>query len=182
MAISITRAQLAARMRLGRTQTELDETDELLAEATAAVLRLAPNAPDSIHNAAVWRFCAYAYDRPFASADTRFSNALRNSGAASALLPYREHRLGLTGADAAGTSTATAAGNAVTGIAIVGGNILVTYGNGSTENVPLPPAIGGVTITMIDRSGDDLEVTYSDGTVVTVPLPPGGGNRNWPGL
>ena len=182
MAVTITRAQLAARIRLGRTQTELDETDELLAYATEAVQHHAPDAPDVVQNEAVYRLAGYVYDRPFASGDTRFSNALRNSGAASALLPYREHRLGLTGADAAGTSTATAAGNAVTGIAIVGGNILVTYGNGSTENVPLPPAIGGVTITMIDRSGDDLEVTYSDGTVVTVPLPPGGGNLNRPGL
>ena len=95
MAISITRAQLAARMRLGRTQTELDETDELLAEASEAVLRLCPTAPDVIHNMAVWRYASYAYDRPFASVDTRFSNVMRNSGAASALLPYRNHRLGL---------------------------------------------------------------------------------------
>ena len=96
MAVTITRAQLAARMRLGRTQTELDETDELLTEATAAVTRLAPDAPDVIHNMAVWRYCSYAYDRPFASVDTRFANVMRNSGAASALLPYREHRAGTT--------------------------------------------------------------------------------------
>ena len=105
MAVTITRAQLAARIRLGRTQVELDEADELLAEATEAVIRLAPNAPDVIHNAAVFRYCGYAYDRPFASADTRFSNVMRNSGAASALLPYRDHRLGLSGGN-----TATAAG------------------------------------------------------------------------
>ena len=98
MAVTITRAQLAARMRLGRTQTELDETDELLAEATEAVIRLAPNAPDVIHNMAVWRYAAYSYDRPFASQSTRFSNVMRFSGAAAALLPYREHRLGLAGA------------------------------------------------------------------------------------
>ena len=104
MAVTITRAQLAARMRLGRTQTELDETDELLAEASAAVERLAPNAPDVIHNMAVWRFCSYAYDRPFASADTRFSNVMRNSGAASALLPYRMHG---AGGEAIGISYAT---------------------------------------------------------------------------
>ena len=97
MAVTILRAQLAARMRLGRTQTELDEVEELLSEASEAVLRLCPIAPDAIHNMAVWRFCAYAYDRPFASADTRFSNVMRNSGAASALLPYRNHRLGLSG-------------------------------------------------------------------------------------
>ena len=96
MAVTITRAQLAARIRLGRTQTELDETDELLAYATEAVTHFAPDAPDVVQNDAVYRLAGYIYDRPFASADTRFSNALRNSGAASALLPYREHRAGAT--------------------------------------------------------------------------------------
>ena len=95
MAVTILRAQLAARLRLGRTPTELDETDQLLAYSTEAVTRLAPNAPDVVHNEAVYRLAGYIYDRPFASADTRFSNAMRNSGAASALLPYRQHRLGL---------------------------------------------------------------------------------------
>ena len=95
MAVTILRAQLAARLRLGRTQTELDETDQLLAYATEAVTRHAPDAPDVVMNEAVYRLAGYIYDRPFASADTRFSNAMRNSGAASALLPYRNHRLGL---------------------------------------------------------------------------------------
>ena len=95
MAVTILRAQLAARMRLGRTQTELDEVDHLLAEATEAVIRLCPIAPDVIHNMAVWRYASYSYDRPFASQSTRFSNVMRNSGAGAALLPYREHRLGL---------------------------------------------------------------------------------------
>ena len=95
MAVTITRAQLAARIRLGRTQTELDETDELLAYATEAVTHHAPDAPDVVHNEAVYRLAGYIYDRPFASADTRFANAFRNSGAASALLPYRNHRAGV---------------------------------------------------------------------------------------
>ena len=95
MAVTILRAQLAARLRLGRTQTELDETDQLLTYATEAVTHHAPDAPDVVQNEAVFRLCAYIYDRPFASQSTRFSNALRNSGAASALLPYRNHRLGL---------------------------------------------------------------------------------------
>ena len=97
MAVTITRAQLAARIRLGRTQTELDETDELLAYCTEAVMRLAPDATDVVHNHAVYQMAGYAYDRPFASVDTRFANILRNSGAASTLLPYRNHRLGLSG-------------------------------------------------------------------------------------
>ena len=94
MAVTITRAQLAARIRLGRTQTELDETDELLSYASEVVTRHAPDAPDVVMNEAVYRLAGYIYDRPFASADTRFSNVLRNSGAASALLPYRMHGAG----------------------------------------------------------------------------------------
>ena len=97
MAVTITRAQLAARLRLGRTPTELDETDQLLDYCTEAVTRHAPNAPDVVHNEAAFRLSGYIYDRPFASQSTRFSNVMRNSGAASALLPYREHRLGLSG-------------------------------------------------------------------------------------
>ena len=45
MAVTILRAQLAARIRLGRSQPELDETDELLAYATAVVIKHAPDAP-----------------------------------------------------------------------------------------------------------------------------------------
>ena len=96
MAVTITRAQLAARIRLGRTDTELDEAEQILVYATEAVTKHAPDAPDVVHNEAVYRLAGYVYDRPFASADTRFSNALRNSGAAAALLPYREHRAGAT--------------------------------------------------------------------------------------
>ena len=68
MAVTITRANLAARIRLGRTPTELDETDELLAYATEAVTH---HAPDVVHNEAVYRLAGYIYDRPLASADTK---------------------------------------------------------------------------------------------------------------
>ena len=96
MAVTITRADLAKRIRLGRTETELEEADQILAYATEAVTKHAPDAPDVVHNEAVYRLAGYVYDRPFASADTRFANVLRNSGAAAALLPYREHRAGAT--------------------------------------------------------------------------------------
>jgi hypothetical protein len=150
MAVTILRAQLAARLRLGRTQTELDETDELLAYATEAVTKHAPDAPDVVQNEAVYRLAGYVYDRPFASADTRFANALRNSGAASALLPYREHRAGVTGGDAA--TVQGSAGNPVIDVQIVGGNLVTTFADGTTESQPLPA--GGT----------------------------GGGNLRWPGL
>ena len=109
MAVTILRAQLAARLRLGRTQTELDETDQLLAYSTEAVTRHLGDAfaacPDVVVNEAVYRLAGYIYDRPFASADTRFANAMRNSGAASALLPYRMHNAGTAGGTAASSHT-----------------------------------------------------------------------------
>ena len=97
MAVTILRAQLAARLRLGRTQVELDETDELLAYCTEAVTHHAPDGTDKVHNQAVYMMAGYIYDRPLASSDVRFANVLRNSGAASVLQPYRNHGLGVSG-------------------------------------------------------------------------------------
>ena len=180
MAVTITRADLAARIRLGRTPTELDEADQILAYATEAVTHHAPDAPDVVHNEAAYRLAGYIYDRPFASADTRFSNAFRNSGAAAALLPYRMHGAGVE--TTAGTSPATAAGNAITGLAIVGGNIVLTFGDGSTVDVPLPPSIGGVTVTSVTYNPmtNAIDVEYSNGAGVAIPLP--AGLITWPGL
>ena len=95
MAVTITSAELAARIRLGTSASELAEVDQILAYATEVVTNTAPNAPDVVHNEAVYRLAGYIYDRPFASADTRFSNGVRNSGAAAALLPYRDHQAGI---------------------------------------------------------------------------------------
>ena len=96
MAVTIDRVALAKRLRIGQSASELEEVDNLLAEASEAVIHHAPDAPDVIHDLAVYRYAGYSYDRPFASADTRFANVMRNSGAASALLPYREHRAGVS--------------------------------------------------------------------------------------
>ncbi len=182
MAVTILRAQLASRLRLGRTPTELEETDELLAYATEAVTHHAPDAPDVVHNEAVYRLCGYVYDRPFSSVGERFSNAFRNSGAAAALLPYRQHRLGLSGSDDTATAPATAAANAITGLAIVGGNIVLTFGDGSTVDVPLAPSIGGVTVTSVTYNPmtNAIDVEYSNGAGVAIPLP--AGLITWPGL
>ena len=96
MAITLTALELAAAMRIGDTPEELAEATRQLAFASEAVTRHAPDAPDVIQNEAVIRLAAYNYDRPFAASDGRYSNALRFSGAAAALLPYREHGAGAT--------------------------------------------------------------------------------------
>ena len=102
MAVTIDAAALAAAMRLGDAAEETAEATRLLAYATAAVVRHAPDAPDVIHNEAAIRLGAYVYDSPFAAASGRYSNPMRYSGAASILLPYREHRLGLPDANTSG--------------------------------------------------------------------------------
>ena len=97
MAVTLTRARLASRLRVGREQEELNEVDNLLGYVTEAVTKLAPNAPDAVHNTAAWMLAGYLYDRPFAGSGDRYANAMRNSGAASVLLPYRVHRAGSIG-------------------------------------------------------------------------------------
>ena len=102
MAVTITVAELqVAALRLG-------DTAEELAEVTAALglllLRpwssMFPTRPNVAHNEATRRLAGYLFDQPEASRGMAYANALRNSGAARMLLPYRIHRAGY--ADAAG--------------------------------------------------------------------------------
>ena len=96
MAVTLDVAALAAALRVGDTPEETVEVTRLLAYATTAVIKWAPDAPDVVHDEAVIRLAGYAMDRPTASRGSPYSNVLRNSGAASALLPYRIHRAGST--------------------------------------------------------------------------------------
>ena len=101
MAVTITAPQLAAAMRLGDSAEELAEVTRLLAYATEAVSRHVTAAyadtPEVAVNEAVIRLAAYLYDQPNAGRGEAYANALRNSGAARMLLPYRIHRAGAVG-------------------------------------------------------------------------------------
>lgn len=99
MGVTITVDDLSVAMRVGLTSEETQEMTRLLAYATEVVVKHASDAPDIVHNTAAWRLVGYMYDQPFAGVGVRYANALRNSGAASVLLPYREHRGGSTGDD-----------------------------------------------------------------------------------
>ena len=99
MGVTITVDELSVAMRVGLTTEETQEMTRLLAYASEVVVRHASGAPDIVHNTAAWRIVGYLYDQPFAGVGDRYANALRNSGAASVLLPYREHRGGTTGVD-----------------------------------------------------------------------------------
>ena len=94
MPVDLTVAQLAAAIRVGSSTIETAEITRLLAYATVAVEHHAPDAPDVVHNEAVIRLAGYSYDVPNAVSGSRWANAMRNSGAARMLLPYRVHRAG----------------------------------------------------------------------------------------
>ena len=94
MAVTLTVAELRAALRLTDSAEETAEATRLLAYASEAVVKHAPDAPDVAHNEAVRRLAGYLYDQPEASRGDAYGNALRNSGAARMLLPYRIHRAG----------------------------------------------------------------------------------------
>ena len=94
MAVTITAAELAAALRLGDSTEELAEVTRLLAYGTEAVIKYTPGAPEATANEGVVRLAAYLFDQPNAGRGVMYANAMRNSGAAAILLPYREHRAG----------------------------------------------------------------------------------------
>ena len=91
-------AELLSALRLGNSAEEVTEATRLLAYATLAVEQHAPTAPDIAQNEAVRRLSGYLFDQPEAGRGMAYANALRSSGAARMLLPYRIHRLGLSDA------------------------------------------------------------------------------------
>ena len=100
MSVTLPQAALSAALRLGDSAEEVAEATRLLAYATTAIERhLAmptpmPRRPLSMKP--VVRLAGYLFDMPTASRGMAYSDALRNSGAAAMLLPYRVHRAGST--------------------------------------------------------------------------------------
>ena len=98
MAVTLTVEELRAALRLNDSTEEIAEVTRLLAYATEAIEQHAPDASDTAMNEAVRRLGGYLFDMPEAGRGDAYANAMRNSGAARMLLPYRVHRLGLTDA------------------------------------------------------------------------------------
>ena len=94
MAVTITSSELLASLRLGNSAEETAEVTRLLAYSTEAVTLHAPFASDTAHNEATRRLCGYLFDMPEAARADGYANAMRSSGAARMLLPYRLHRAG----------------------------------------------------------------------------------------
>ena len=96
MAVDIRVEALQDALRLGTTDAETAQATRLLAYATEAVEKHAPgeDVPVTIQNEAVVRLSGYLFDQPTAGRGAAYANALRNSGAAAILSPYRIHRAG----------------------------------------------------------------------------------------
>ena len=99
--MALTVDQLRRAVRAGETIGETEILTRLLAVGTAHVERYAPGAPEPVQDEAVARVAGYLFDQPNAGRGVAYASALRNSGAASLLLPWRVHRAGSIGEAAA---------------------------------------------------------------------------------
>ena len=178
MAVTIDVAELAAAMRLGSTTEETAQAMRLLTYSTEAVLKYAPNATDTSHNEAVIRLAAYMYDQPHVGRGAAFANAMRNSGAARILLPYRVHRLGLADDDDETSTSTTGAGFAPTlvGMGMVDARTQVAVWLDSGVSTPTtsffgiqvtgPRATDGISIFPNELRGDVPVVMGASATAV----------------
>ena len=148
MAITLTVAEVSAAIRLGSSTEETAESTRLLTYVMAAISRHLGDAyeaaPEAVVNEAGIRLAGYLFDQPNAGRGLSFANAGRNSGAWTILLPFRVHRAGSTGeAVAAAQEAVGTTGNPVTNVAISGGNLVVTFDDGTTRDDPLPAGMTG---------------------------------------
>ena len=104
MAITVSIAEVARSLRAVSSPDVLAELTALLDYARFEVTRIAPLAPDQVHNRATISIISYLYDRPTSGRMTDYANVMRNSGAGAMLLPYRTHRGGSTSKAEAATT------------------------------------------------------------------------------
>ena len=96
MAVDATVSDVSRSIRAVDSADVTEELADLLAYASIEVTRIAPLAPDVVHNRAAIAVVGYLYDRPTAGREMAYANVVRNSGAGAMLLPYRVHRGGST--------------------------------------------------------------------------------------
>ena len=161
MAVTLTAATLGAAIRTAGTPAENVEVARLLVYATEAVTKHVPTAPDVVHDRAAIVLAAWLYDQPTVGRGEAFAGALRKSGAAAILLPYRIIGAKSTGEAAAVAAASGTVDNPVTRVAIADGVLTVTYADATTEDYDLPAGIGG--------AGQAVAVNVVDGRL---PAPP----------
>ena len=155
MAVTCTDVQIADSLRLGYSLEELSEAARLLALVSVVVVKHAPTAPNVIHNEAAIRLASYLYDQPTAPRGDGYANALRNSGAARLLLPYRVHRAGYADAMEAAQQAVGTTGNPVTGLTLAGNLLTVTFADVTTQEITFPET--GVDATARAAAASALE-------------------------
>ena len=180
MAIAITVSELLSALRMGDTPEEIAEATRLLGYSTQAISDYLGSeyegTAETVVSEAAIRLSGYLFDQPYASRGTGFAASLANSGAGAILLPYRIHRAGSV-AEAAGLAVQSGtAGNPVIGIGITGNDLIITYKDGTTADVPLPAAVSqGNPVVNLSLSGTVLTVTHVDASEEQITLPAGGG-------
>ena len=155
MVVSVTIEEIIADLRLADTPAQRGLAQRRLDYATVAVTKYAPNAPDEALNEAVSRLAGYLFDQPTVAGGAAFTNALRNSGATNILMPYRIHGLGYAEAMDEVNQAVGSVGNPVTGLAIVGDQLTVTFADGTEEVLMLPAGMGGMFSGVDQQARDD---------------------------
>ena len=168
MAISLTQVELSSAIRLGDSAEEVAESTRLLAFATEAISRHLGDAyeaaPVVVVNEAAIRLAGYLFDQPNAGRGLAFANAGRNSGCWAMLLPFRVHRAGSTGEAVAAAQVAVGSpGNPVTNVAISGGNLVVTFDDGTTRDETLPAGMKGDGADQTARDAAAAAQSTADG-------------------
>ena len=99
LAVSRSLSELAVDLRVGDgdapTGAVLAVLTRIAATASALVERFAPDAPEAIHNEAYIRLAAWLYDSDPSGASPGGRSAMRASGAAALLSPYKVRPGGL---------------------------------------------------------------------------------------
>ena len=169
MAIEITVAELAAANRIGSTTQETTEVTRIRDYAVVAIsqhltVAVYDAAPVEVLDMAASLLLGYLYDKPTVSGGVSLANALKFSGAARVLFPYRLHTVGMVGGDAvvAAQAAVGTVGNPVTDVDIVGTELRITFSDGTTEMLDLPAA-GGGTVDQDARDSAASAQTAADG-------------------
>ena len=157
MVVTLSVAELSAALRLTDSAEETAEATRLLAYASEAVIQYAPDAVDTAHTEACVRLASYIYDQPTAGRGDSYANALRNSGAARMLLPYRIHRAGYSDAVASAQQAVGTVGNPVTGVDVTGTTLTVTFADGTTETHALPDGVDQTARDAAEAAQTDID-------------------------
>ena len=160
MAITLTVAQLASAMRVGTTSTEVEQVTRLLVYAEVAISQhlgsTYATTPDAAVNEAAIRIASYLYDQPTASSGLAFGNALRFSGAARMLLPYRLHKAGSTAEAVAAVNDAVGSAG---GLRLIGSETLTVATPYEWIATALPaPQTDTAGVSVVDPHGRETGI------------------------